>query len=119
MVIIDRYIRHALLTGVFISMVVLLPLVGFLLLADELDNVGVGRYTLADAFIILGLSMPRYAHRIFPIGGLIGCLLGLGSLANNGELNAMRAVGISVSRIGWSNSSEMRTARLRAAMRLG
>ncbi|KOR33565.1 hypothetical protein TI05_00170 [Achromatium sp. WMS3] len=102
MVIIDRYIRNALLIGVFITLLVLLPLIGFLLLGDELDHVGIGRYTLIDAFVIIGLSMPNYAHKIFPIAALIGCLLGLGGLANNSELNAMRALGISISRILWS-----------------
>lgn len=99
MKIIDRYIRRALLSGVFITMALLLPLIGFLLLADELDNVGVGKYSLGDVFLVIGFSLPRYAHQIFPIGGLIGSLLGLGGLANHGELNAMRAVGISLHRI--------------------
>jgi lipopolysaccharide export system permease protein len=100
--IIDRYLRRAVLTGTLIAMGVLLPLVAFLLLADELDNVGVGHYTLADAFTIIGLSLPRYAYQIFPIGALIGSLLGLGSLAAHEELTAMRAAGVAVSRISWS-----------------
>jgi len=102
MQIIDRYIRRTLLLGTLTAMAVLLPLVGFLLLADELDNVGVGHYALIDAFTIIALSLPRYAAQIFPIGGLIGSLLGLGGLASHGELTAMRAAGISVGRIVWA-----------------
>lgn len=102
MSIIDRYIRRALLLGTLTAMAVLLPLVAFLLLADELDNVGVGHYSLMDAFLIIGLSLPRYAYQIFPIGALIGSLLGLGGLASHGELIAMRAVGVSLSHIVWA-----------------
>lgn len=102
MKIVDRYIRNALLTGIFVTMSVLLPLIGFWLLSDELDNIGVGKYNLQDAFLIMALSLPRYAHQIFPVGGLIGSLLGLGNLASHGELNAMRMVGISLTRIIWA-----------------
>jgi lipopolysaccharide export system permease protein len=102
MQIIDGYIRRALLMGTLMTMVVLLPLVGFLLLADELDNVGVGHYALINAFAIIGLSLPRYAYQLLPIGGLIGSLLGLGNLASHGELTALRAAGISVGRIAWA-----------------
>jgi lipopolysaccharide export system permease protein len=102
MKIVDRYIQNALLIGIFATMAVLLPLIGFWLLADELDEIGAGNYNLQDAFLVVTLSLPRYAHQIFPIGTLIGSLLGLGNLANHGELNAMRAVGISITRIIWA-----------------
>ncbi len=95
----DRYILRAVLTGTVLAMAFLLPLVAFLLLSDELDNVGTGSYTLADAFYIIGLSMPRYAYQLFPVAVLIGTLLGLGGLAAHSELTAMRAAGISVARI--------------------
>ncbi len=99
MKILDRYIRRAVLMGTSVAIFVLLPLVGFLLLADELDNVGTGHYTLRDAFAFIALSLPRYAYQIFPIAVLIGGLLGLGSLAAHSELTAMRAAGISLARI--------------------
>jgi lipopolysaccharide export system permease protein len=95
----DRYILRAVSAGTLLAMAFLLPLVAFLLLSDELDHVGTGRYALADAFAFIGLSMPRYAYQLFPIAVLIGTLLGLGGLAANLELTAMRAAGISVARI--------------------
>jgi lipopolysaccharide export system permease protein len=95
----DRYILRAVSTGTLLAMAFLLPLVAFLLLSDELDHVGTGRYALGDAFAFIGLSMPRYAYQLFPIAVLIGTLLGLGGLAANLELTAMRAAGISVARI--------------------
>ncbi len=99
---IDAYIRRAVLSGIGVVLMVLLPLVAFLILPDELDNVGRGRYSLMDAFSFIGLTMPGYAYQIFPIAAMIGSLLGLGGLASHSELTAMRAAGISVGRIVWS-----------------
>jgi lipopolysaccharide export system permease protein len=97
----DRYLRRAVLSGTLVVLLVLLPLVAFLLLADELDSVGTGDYTLASAFAYIGLTMPRYAYQLLPIAALVGGLLGLGGLASHSELTAMRAAGISVGRILW------------------
>jgi lipopolysaccharide export system permease protein len=102
MKILDSYIGRAVLGGTLVTMLVLLPLVGFLLLADELDNVGTGRYSLSDAFLIIGLALPGYAYQVLPIAALIGSLLGLGNLAAHSELIALRAAGISVGRIVWA-----------------
>jgi hypothetical protein len=78
---------------------VLLPLLGFFILADEIDAVGVDGYGLADALVFMALSLPRYAYQVFPIATLIGALIGLGALASRSELVAMRAAGFSVARI--------------------
>jgi lipopolysaccharide export system permease protein len=80
-------------------MLVLMPLVSFLLLSAELDNVGKGQYTLLNAFVIIGLTLPRYAYQILPIGALIGSLWGLGNLATHSELTAMRSAGISMAQV--------------------
>ncbi len=98
----DAYIRRAVLFGTSMVLLVLLPLVGFLILPDELDNVGTGRYSLGDAFTFIALSLPAYAYQIFPIAAMIGSLQGLGILAAHSELTAMRAAGVSVARIVWS-----------------
>jgi lipopolysaccharide export system permease protein len=95
----DQYIRGAVLRGTALAMLVLLPLVAFLLLADELDEVGGGRFGLGDAFLFIALELPRYGYQLFPIVALIGSLLGLGSLAARSELTAMRAAGVSLARI--------------------
>ncbi|PVV27535.1 MAG: LPS export ABC transporter permease LptG [gamma proteobacterium symbiont of Ctena orbiculata] len=43
--------------------------------------------------------MPRYSYELFPLATLLGSLIGLGVLAGNSELLAMRAAGISIARI--------------------
>jgi len=95
----DNYILRAVLSGTLLVMLFMLPLVAFLLLSDELDHVGTGRFTLADAFILIGLALPRYAYQVFPIAVLIGSMLGLGNLAAHSELTAMRAAGVSLGRV--------------------
>ena len=102
MKILDRYILRSVLLGTLVALLVLMPLVGFMVLKDELDDVGTGRFGLLDAFLIVSLLLPRYAFQLFPIAALIGSLLGLGRLAANMELVAMRAAGVSIRRVLWS-----------------
>jgi lipopolysaccharide export system permease protein len=97
--ILDRYLAGAVVGGALATLAVLLPLLGFFLLADEMDKVGDSGYMFADAVTFVALSIPRYAYQIFPIATLIGALIGLGSLASRSELVAMRAAGVSISRI--------------------
>jgi lipopolysaccharide export system permease protein len=97
--ILDRYLARAVLGGTLATLAVLVPLLGFFLLADELDKVGRTGYVFSDAVAFVALSLPSYAYQIFPIATLIGALIGLGSLASSSELVAMRAAGVSISRI--------------------
>jgi len=97
--ILDRYLGRAVLGGTTLTLAVLLPLLGFFILADEMDGVGEGNYFFLDALQFVALSMPRYAYQLFPIATLIGALVGLGSLAGSSELVAMRAAGVSIGRI--------------------
>jgi lipopolysaccharide export system permease protein len=99
MKILERHIAWAVLRGTGVAMLVLLPLVAFLMLGDELDNVGTGRYSLGHAFLFITLDLPRYAYQVFPIAALIGSLLGLGGMAVHSELTAMRSAGVSVATI--------------------
>lgn len=97
--ILDRYLAWAVMGGTLLTLAVLLPLMGVFILSDELDAIGVERYGLAEAFLYMLLSLPRYLYQVFPIATLIGALIGLGTLASRSELVAMRAAGISVGRI--------------------
>ncbi len=97
--ILDRYLGRAVIGGTILTLAVLLPLLGFFILADEMDGVGEGNYRFLDALQFVVLSMPRYAYQLFPIATLIGALVGLGSLAGSSELVAMRAAGVSIGRI--------------------
>ncbi|MFN7782514.1 MAG: LPS export ABC transporter permease LptG [Lysobacterales bacterium] len=63
-------------------------------LVGELDEIGEGDYALDTAFLYVALTLPRRAYELFPTAALIGCVLGLGSLAATSELTALRAAGL-------------------------
>lgn len=99
MKIIDRYLAGAVIQGSVVTLAVLLPLIAFFMLADEMDAVKEEGYRLTDAMTYVALALPRFAYQLFPIATLIGALVGLGSLASRSELVAMRAAGVSIARI--------------------
>lgn len=101
MKILDRYIRRSVL-GAFI--IVLMIIVGLDLLSAflaELEELG-GAYQTKEALRYVLMSFPRRIAEFIPVAALIGCLVGLGALANSSELIVMRAAGISVGRIVFS-----------------
>lgn len=95
----DRHIGSNVLLGITITLLILVVLVGFVTLMDELGDVGKGDYATADAFYYVLLNLPRRAYEVFPMAVLLGSLVGLGGLANHSELVAMRAAGVSLARI--------------------
>lgn len=100
--VLDRYIGKTILIGIAAALGILLGLVGFLTLMDELSEVGKGDYATADAFFYVLMVLPRRAYEVFPMAVLLGSLAGLGSLASSSELIAIRAAGVSLARIIFS-----------------
>jgi lipopolysaccharide export system permease protein len=98
----DRYIGRAVVSGTLIALLVLLAIQAFFSLMTELSSVGTGNYGLPQAFEYVILTLPRTAYDLFPTSALVGSLFGLGQLAANSELVAIRAAGVSVGRIARS-----------------
>ena len=98
----DRYIGSSFLRSFALIIIILVTLFSFLELISQLDDVGKGTYQLKDAFFFIGLTLPRRMLDLMPIGTLLGSVVALGLLADNGELLAMQAGGMSVRRICWS-----------------
>ncbi len=99
MTLLHKYIIRSLFSS---TLLVLLVLVGFLAFMDfavELDDLGKGQYQLLDILQYTLLSIPKRVYQILPIAALIGSVIGLGNLASQSELVAMRAAGISVVQI--------------------
>ena len=92
---IDRYIARNFLSGTAIVLLVLLPLFGFLILSEELENAGQGAFTSFDALVVVIYSMPKLVLELLPVSALMGVLIGLGGMANNRELVIVRAFGYS------------------------
>jgi lipopolysaccharide export system permease protein len=99
MMILDRYLAGAVVGGSLVTLAVLLPLLGFFILAEEIENLGAEGYGLGQVLLVMAFTLPRYAYEVLPIATLIGALVGLGALAGRSELVAIRAAGVSVGRI--------------------
>lgn len=95
----DRYIASAMLKATAMTLVVLVILLVFFGLIDEMDEVGRGSYRMVDAFLVALMSAPRYVFEVFPVAALVGSLVGLGAMAAHGEIIAMRGAGYSLRQI--------------------
>lgn len=101
MKLIDALVGRTVIGGTLLVMSVLLALFVFIEFVSEFDRIGQGDYTAGMAFKHVLFSVPRLAYELMPLAALLGSLIGLGLLASNNELTAMRACGISVGRIAW------------------
>ena len=97
----DRYLYRTVLVYTTMAMAVLLTLGALFLFISQQNDIGVGSYGAADAFLFTLLNLPQSAFELLPIGALIGALMGLGHLASGSELVVTRASGVSVWRIAW------------------
>ena len=102
MKLLDRYIGKSVILGILFSLFMLLSLISFFALIEEVEKVGRGEYRLLDAFKYILFLVPRQAYEVFPVAVLLGSLVGLGALASNSELTAMRTAGVSLGRIVFS-----------------
>ena len=99
MQIIDRYISKNIVISVMIVLFVLISLFAFFQFLDELKDVGKGRYDTGKAFMFVLLTLPTLIYQLLPMTVLLGCTIGLGILASNSELTAMRSAGVSLEHI--------------------
>ncbi|MBI5451472.1 MAG: LPS export ABC transporter permease LptG [Gammaproteobacteria bacterium] len=99
MKILDRYLGHSVLLSIALVLLVLLVLFSFVTFLAELGHVGKRDYGGMDVVEYVLLMVPRLAYQLMPMAVMIGTLVGLGMLANNGELTAMRAAGVTVTRV--------------------
>lgn len=97
---IDRYIMTQFVIGIIPALLLLLALFSFMALAEALEDVGKGSFTLPDALMVVILTSPKRIVELLPVTTLLGGLLGLGAMANHRELIAIRTIGISKQRIG-------------------
>ena len=99
MKLLDRYLAVTVGKAIMMTLLVLTVLTFVLSFIEEMDDVGRGDYGVVDAFIVALSITPRFIYEAFPVSALIGALLGLGGMANQGELVAMRAAGVSLNHI--------------------
>lgn len=95
---IDSYIRTSVLNAILMVLLVLAMLDMIFALIDQLDDMKQD-YGVLQVMYYVVMSTPTRLYEYIPMATLIGCLAGLGSLANNSELTAIRAAGVSTQRI--------------------
>jgi lipopolysaccharide export system permease protein len=96
---IDWYILRVISTWFFIILSILVSFRAIAFLVHETGNIGQGDYQLIHVLFVTLMRVPGFIYEIFPAAVLFGGLMGLGGLARNQELMAMRAAGVSVGRL--------------------
>lgn len=96
---VDRYVASNFIRGLGVVLILLLALFGFLSLTEALEDVGKGSFTTVDAFSVTLLGIPALIIELLPVSALMGSLIGLGAMANQRELIALRSLGFSPLRI--------------------
>jgi lipopolysaccharide export system permease protein len=102
MKLLDRYIAKTVLSSIGLVTLLLLGLQIFILFVDQLGDLGKADYGIVQAAFFVLLQLPYQVYLFFPMASLLGCLIGLGVLANHSELIVMRSSGMSIGQISWA-----------------
>lgn len=94
----DRYIGRQVFMSILAVLGILWGLSLLFALIDELAFMR-GAYGVPQVMEFVLLTSPRRLYELLPMGALIGCLIGLGTLASSSELTVMRASGVPLVRI--------------------
>ena len=98
---IRRYIGSSVAGSIFVVLLVIVSLDFISELVDQSSRIEAD-FTFKEAIIYALLSIPSSIYDFLPLASLVGCLIGLGLLANTSELTVMRAAGVSVTQIIWA-----------------
>ena len=94
----DRHIGKTVFLSVLTVAVIVVGLDLLYAYISELEDLE-GGYGAVEALTYILLTTPRRLYELLPMAALVGCLIGLGTLASNSELTVMRASGVSIARI--------------------
>ena len=94
----DRYICRILLLSTAAVFLAFIGLLSIFALMEEAGDRQAG-YTLGEALLYVGLTLPRRSYELLPYALFLGSLVGLGHLASRWELATLRAAGVSVQRL--------------------
>jgi len=96
-----RYIAQQVLAAVIGVLMVIVSLDAIADLVDQLSQLK-GNYVFIEALLYVLLYIPSSVYDFLPLAALVGCLIGLGLLANSSELVVIRAAGVSIRQIIWA-----------------
>lgn len=89
------YIIKEVTKGSLVAILLLLTLFNLFTFSDELKDLGKGSYDLKQILMYLALTSPRVCFDLVPSSALLGSLFVVGAMANNREIVAIRAAGLS------------------------
>ena len=92
----DRYITKTLLNHTLVVILVWLSIYSLFNFISELNSIGREQYTTLEALKYIFLQMPEVAYKQASPVILLGCVLGMGSLATTNQLLVLRVSGISI-----------------------
>jgi lipopolysaccharide export system permease protein len=96
---IDLYIGRRIAISFLFVAGVLLAMFFFIELVEALRDYGRGGFDLAAMLSYVTLIQPGRMYEVLPVAALVGALAGLSTLAASSELVAMRAAGLSMTRL--------------------
>jgi lipopolysaccharide export system permease protein len=96
----SRYISSIIVASILLVLMVLLGFDAIAAIIDEMSNLQ-QQYDFVAALWFVVYSIPGNVFDLLPFAALVGCLAGLGALANNSELVVMRSAGVSTGRVVW------------------
>lgn len=97
----DSYVGRTIAVTMVLAVLGLLGIMTIFTFLEQIDDMK-NKYDVSAVVLFCVYSMPRMFYETMPYAALIGCLAGLGLLANNSELLVMRAAGVSTWSISWS-----------------
>ncbi|MFA5940043.1 MAG: LPS export ABC transporter permease LptG [Sinimarinibacterium sp.] len=99
---ITRYLVRTILGFTAISGLALVAIYTFISFVAEIDETGQGGFGMLELLWYTLMMIPAGLYTLMPIIALLGTLMGLGALAAQNEINAMRASGVTILRLGGS-----------------
>lgn len=97
----DGYIGRTVALAIAAVLLVILGLDVIFAIVDQLGELE-GSYQFADALEYVAWTLPDRIYDQLGFSALVGCMVGLGTLAGTSELTVMRASGVSIGRIAWA-----------------
>lgn len=97
----DAYIGRSVGAAMLAVLLVILGLDLIFAFIEEMKDLD-ENYSAVDAAFYLLWTLPARVYDHLGFAALVGCMVGLGTLAGTSELTVIRAAGVSVGRIAWA-----------------
>ena len=91
--ILDRYVGRSVLMAILLCTLMLVGLSALIKYVEQMKHVGSGSYDAITAGWYVLYTIPKELVLFFPIGALLGGVIGLGQLASSSELVVLQSVG--------------------------